>query len=317
MGFQDRDYVRRSGPSFLGSFLERGKICKWLVGINVAVFLLQVAARGSGADMGFLTNWLDLNVYEVVYHGQVWRLVTHFFLHDVFSPMHILFNMLFLWWFGSVVEDLYGPREFLTIYMVGGLVSGLTYVITSLPEVFALVNNPDPNAIWPAALGASGAVTAILVIFACHYPTRLIYLFFFLPVPIWLFVVFEVFMDAFAFLGNAQGGVAVAGHLGGAAFGFAYFKLHWQLSGYWSNFTLWRRRRSQPRLRVYREEDRPTPVSVTAAAPPPSSALEDEHLEAKMDAILEKISREGKENLTDTEQAILLKASEILRKRRN
>jgi membrane associated rhomboid family serine protease len=317
MGFQDRDYVRRSGPSFLGSFLDRGKICKWLIGINVAAYLLQVAANGGGPDMGFLTNWLDLNVYEVVYHGQVWRLVTHFFLHDVGSPWHILFNMLFLWWFGSDVEDLYGPREFLTIYLVGGLVSGLTYVITSMPEVFALVNNPDQNARWPIALGASGAVTAILVIFACHYPTRLIYVFFFLPVPIWLFVVFEVFMDAFAFLGNSQGGVAVAGHLGGAAFGFAYFKLHWQLSGYWPSFALWRRRRSQPRLRVYREDDRPTPVSVAAAAQPPSSALEDEHLEAKMDAILEKISREGKENLTDTEQAILLKASEILRKRRN
>jgi rhomboid family protein len=320
MGFQDRDYVRRSGPSFLGSFLDRGKICKWLIGINVGVFLLQVAARGGGADMGFLTNWLDLNVYEVVFHGQVWRLVTHFFLHDVFSPMHILFNMLFLWWFGSDVEDLYGPREFLTIYLVGGVVSGLTYVITSLPVVFALVNDPntsDPGPYSPAALGASGAVTAVLLIFACHYPTRLIYVFFFLPVPIWLFVVFEVFMDAFAFLGGSQGGVAVAGHLGGAAFGFAYYKLHWRLSGYWPNFTLWLRRRSQPRLRVYREDNRPTPVSVAAAAQPPSSALEDEHLEAKMDAILEKISREGKENLSDTEKAILLKASEILRKRRN
>ena len=310
MGIQDRAYVRREGRSYLGSFLERGKVCKWLVGINVAIFFIQLATRG-GIDedsgrigVGLFTNLLDLNVQEVVFHGQVWRLLTHFFLHDVNSLWHILFNMLFLWWFGSDVEDLYGPREFLAIYLVGGLTSGVVFVLTDL-----LAGG------YSSALGASGAVTAVLVIFALHYPTRIIYVMWFLPVPIWLFVVFTVLMDAFTLVGGFHTGVAVAGHLGGAAFGFAYYKLHWRLSGLWPNFKNWRRWRSRPRLRVYREEP-PTPVRVAASAPPPAPSLEDEHLEAKMDAVLEKILREGKDSLTEGEKEILNKASEILRKRR-
>jgi membrane associated rhomboid family serine protease len=308
MGFQDREYMRRDGPSFLGSFWERGKICKWLIGINVVVFFIQLATMSTGEERGFgmgsFTNFLDLNVQAVI-HGQVWRLLTHFFLHDPGNPFHILFNMLFLWWFGSDMEDLYGPREFLAIYLVGGLTSGVAYIASTL----LLDGHGD-------MLGASGAVFAVLLIFACHYPTRTIRLFFFLPVPIWLFVALELFYNAYVLVGRVSTGVAVAAHLGGAAFGFAYYKMHWRLSGLWPDFKKWRKRRSQPRLRVYREEP-PTPVGVAASAPPTPPALEDEHLEAKMDAVLEKISREGKENLTESEKAILLKASEILRKRRS
>ena len=45
MGINDRDYIRRGGPSFLGSFVERGTICKWLIGVNVVVFMIQIAYR--------------------------------------------------------------------------------------------------------------------------------------------------------------------------------------------------------------------------------------------------------------------------------
>ena len=319
MGIQDRDYVRREGTSYLGSFLERGKVCKWLIGINVVVFLLQMATNSPPTEDGSgfnLTRLFDLNVYQTVFEGQVWRLVTHMFLHQVSRsiPTHIIFNMAFLWWFGSDVEDLYGPHEFLAIYLVGGLASAAAFVATSLPIVIGLTD----AALSPAAIGASGAVTAVLVIFACHYPTKIIYVMFVIPVPIWLFVLFTVLYDAFTLASGVNTGVAVAGHLGGAAFGFAYYKLHWRLSGLWPNLSGWRKRRSQPRLRVYREpDDKPTPVGVAATAPPLPPKLEDEHLEAKMDAVLEKLSREGKDNLTDSDKAILQKASEILRKRRS
>src|SRR5262249_40804542 len=129
MGIYDRDYYRRDGPSYLGSFMERGTVCKWLIGINVVVFILQMLTRTSGVDPhterffqqeGFLTDALILNVDKVL-HGQVWRLLTYAFLHDTGSIWHILFNMLFLWWFGRDVEDLYGPREFLVFYLVSAV----------------------------------------------------------------------------------------------------------------------------------------------------------------------------------------------------
>jgi membrane associated rhomboid family serine protease len=310
MGIYDRDYVRREGPSFLGSFVERGRVCRWLVGINVAVFIVQILTlpTGHGEDMGRFTNALVLNTGDVL-HGQVWRLLTYAFLHDPWSIWHILLNMLFLWWFGSDVEDLYGPREFLAFYLTAAFVGGLAFFVS------ALVWMPGDK---PAVcLGASGAVNAALVLCAIHYPRRIIYLFFFLPVPIWLFIAVVLAGDAFVFLHRAESGTAVAAHLAGALFAAVYYKQHWKLLNWWPDLRGWRRQLFRPRLRVYREEDTApsraerVPVSVPASAP-----LDDEQLEAKMDAILEKISKVGKDNLTESERQLLLRASEVFRRRR-
>lgn len=189
MGIYDREYIRE-GPSFLGSFAERGLICKWLIGINVVVFILQLIFRTTALLPGLtvaqpFTDALVLNA-EKVLHGEVWRLLSYAFLHDPRDVFHILFNMLFLWWFGSDVEDLYGPREFLAFYLVSAFLGGVAFVLTHLAG--------------GNCLGASGAVTAVLVVCAMHYPTKIILLFMFLPVPIWLFVIFSVAQDLFGFL---------------------------------------------------------------------------------------------------------------------
>jgi membrane associated rhomboid family serine protease len=305
MGIYDRDYYRREGPSLFGSFAERGTVCKWLIGVNAAVFILQMFTRGQGGSpYGPLTDALDLQVDKVL-HGQVWRLVSYAFLHDPNSVMHILFNMLFLWWFGADLEDLYRPKEFLAFYLTAAAAGGVVHVIL----VKAALMDMRP------VLGASGAVTAVVMLCALHYPTKIILLFFFLPVPIWAFVVFMVAKDAFTLLGRAETGVAVDVHLAGAAFGFFYQKCHLHLTSLWPQLKAWRRRQSQPRLRVFRdEEETPTPVGVAAAAPAPA---DEEQLEAKMDAILEKISRTGKESLTETERALLLRASEVYKRKRH
>jgi membrane associated rhomboid family serine protease len=313
MGIYDRDYYRRDGPSYLGSFLERGVICKWLIGINIVVFVLQLLTKAAGGDVtsGFVTEWLDLNV-SAVCHGQVWRLLSYTFLHA--GPLHILFNMLFLWWFGTDVEELYGPREFLAFYLLGGLAGGLLYTLTSLPAFFAGVT-------VNGAIGASGAVTAVMVLCAIHYPTKIIYLFFVLPIPLWLFVLGSVALDAYMMFGRVHTPVAVACHIGGALFAFTYYKAGIRLMNFLPTTRNWRQERSSPRLRVYHEDEeehvhKPQPVSV-AAPSTPSSLLDDEQLEAKMDAVLEKISRVGKDNLTESEKEVLLRASERLKKRRS
>jgi membrane associated rhomboid family serine protease len=313
MGIYDRDYYRREGPSVLGTFLERGLVCKWLIGINIVVFVLQMLTRTEvhdGFQEGWLTEALSLNV-ALVLKGQLWRLLTYAFLHSIYLPFHILFNMLFLWWFGTDVEELYGPREFLAIYLLSAVAGGVLFAFTT-----ALSGTPAE------AIGASGAVTGVLVLCAIHYPTRIIYVMFVLPVPIWLFVVGSVALDAYVMFARVHNGVAVACHLGGALFAFTYHKLGVRLTNLLPNWRSWTQRRSSPRLRVYHEDDndkpsqKPQPVSV-AASGSPASLLDDEQLEAKMDAVLEKISRVGKENLTDSEKEVLLRASERLKKRRS
>jgi membrane associated rhomboid family serine protease len=310
MGIYDRDYVRREGSGFLGSFIDRGAICKWLIGITVGAFVFQVLttpAPGHG-DTSWFTEAFRLTTDKVM-HGEVWRLLSYAFLHDPGSPWPILWNMLFLWWFGRDLEDLYGPREFLAFYLGAVLLGGVAFVLTSLAT----------GALGLPYSTAAGPVAAVLVLCALHYPTRIIYLFFILPVPIWLIAVVQVALGAWQFLDGLSPRAGMGGYmaavaavsLAAALFAFLYFKGRWRISSWWPDVGSWKRRMRQPRLRVYREEEHPTPVSVAA------SSAEDEQLEAKMDAILEKISRAGKESLTESERQLLLRASEVFKRRRS
>jgi membrane associated rhomboid family serine protease len=313
MGIYDRDYVRREGPGFLGSFIDRGQTCKWLIGICVGAFIVQVL---TGTTAGVLTSSPFTRAFclstDRVVHGEVWRLVSYAFLHDPASLWGILWNMLFLWWFGKDMEDVYGPREFLAFYLGSVFLGGLAFVLTSL-ATGAPTDLPYVTAVGPVA--------AVLVLCALHYPTRVIYLFFILPVPIWLIAVVQVAVGAFSFLSglnaaNAGSGLVAAVAsvtLTAAAFAFLYQRWQWRLSTWVPDVRRLHKRLRQPRLRVYREEEPPTPVGVGA----PAAGPEDEQLEAKMDAILEKISRTGKESLTDSERQVLLRASEVFKRRRS
>jgi hypothetical protein len=212
--------------------------------------------------------------------------------------------MLFLWWFGSDVETLYGPKEFLAFYLVSAVAGGLAFMPWALMQA---------DGVPHICLGASGAVTAVMVLFALHYPSRMIYIWFILPVPIWLFVAFQVAQDSFIFLSGVKSKTAVTVHLGGAAFAGLYYLAQWRLLNLLPDLRAWRRQRGRPRLRVYREEPSAAPVSVPAA---PSAPEVDEHLEAKVDAVLQKVAQFGKDSLTESERQLLLRASEIYRRRR-
>jgi membrane associated rhomboid family serine protease len=300
MGIYDREYYRREGPSFL----DRGQVCKWLIGVNVACFVIQVLTRPRGfgpMGMGPFTDWLVLDVEQVL-HGQIWRLLTYAFLHDPGNIWHIVFNMLFLWWFGSDIEDIYGAHEFLTVYLLSAVLGGLAFFLAALAGLTG----------GQYCMGASGAVTAVMVLCALHYPTRTILLFFILPVPIWLFVGFQVAQDTLLFLSqNETTRTAVTVHLAGAFFAFVYFKRHWRVLRWWAQLQTFLQQRTRPRLRIYREETRPP-----APAASPREEEADEQLEAKLDAVLEKVARYGQNSLTESERRILLRASEVYKKRR-
>jgi membrane associated rhomboid family serine protease len=310
MGIYDRDYYRREGPSFLATIADHGKICKWLIGINVACFILQLLTQhvdpttGGRPVEGWFTQAFILDVHKVL-GGEVWRLLTYAFLHSESDILHLIFNMLFLWWFGHEVEDLYGPREFLAVYLTSALLGGIAFVLGNVAEVQT----------GATCLGASGAVTAVMVLCAVHFPTRIILLFMLLPVPIWIFVIFNVAMDLFGLLNgfHARSTTAFTVHLAGAGFAFVYYKMHWRLLNLLPSAGAWRRRRARAQLRIYREEDEPeTPVPVAASGSPNV----DEQLEARMDAVLQKVSNYGIESLTEQERNILLQASERLKRKR-
>lgn len=315
MGIYDRDYYREESRGFFGGGSSRTRVCTTLIIINIVVFLIQLMTRERmwrGWDAGWFTEALWLNA-EAVTHGQVWRLITHAFLHSTTDPLHIIFNMLFLWWFGSAMEDIYGSKEFLAFYLTAALLAGLGYIFCILIEL-----TPNAN-----ALGASGAVTAALVLFAMHYPHHTILLFFILPIPVWALVVFNVIQDTVGLFGGGDRPIAFAAHLTGAVFGFFYFRYQWRVLNWLPSFSRSRSERRRPRLRVVRSEPVTSPPGDEGASTDSGemgASVDrgvDEHLEAKLDAVLEKVAKHGQDSLNEEEREILFRASEIYKRRRH
>jgi membrane associated rhomboid family serine protease len=307
MGIYDREYYRRDGPGFLDSFTGEGRVCTWLIAINVSCWILQLISREPGRGGGGVFTEAMAMQADLVLQGQVWRLLTYAFLH---SPdiWHILFNMLALWWFGRDLETIYGHREFLAMYLAAALLGGVGFTLAYM----ARLNGPG-------AYGASAAVMAVIMICACHDPRRTVLLFWILPVPIWFFAVFIVASDLMGLAGSpGRGRVAFSAHLGGAAFGVAYYYFQWRVLNLVPDVSGWFQRRSRPQLRLYREESEQEPVAMPepAVVSRHESHDIDEQLEAKLDAVLAKMQQSGKESLTESERQVLLRASEVYRKRR-
>lgn len=323
MGIYDRDYYRREGPSFLGSLAQQGRVTTWLIGLNLLCFLIQFATRTADDRLSAVrepfTQALALDIVSVK-AGEVWRLLTYSFLHDTHNIFHLVFNMLFLFWFGRQVEETVGSVEFLLFYLGSATFSGAVFFFAALGGF---------HGINPSCIGASGAVTAVLVLAAMINPRQTIYLFFVIPVPIWAFAVFMVIHDLIPFMARESGQVATSAHLGGAAFALAYRLQGWQLSGLVNWWKAKGKKRAEPRLRLYREEEnephtpvtalqtqRPAPTR-SATSTGPRQLIDDEQLDAQLDTILAKISREGMDGLTREERETLTRASEAIKRRRS
>jgi membrane associated rhomboid family serine protease len=308
MGIYDRDYYRREGSSFLAGLADQGRTTYWLIGITVCCFIAQFVSREPLNPLN-LTEWLQLDIRKVL-EGQVWRLLGYAFLHDLTTPWHVLGNMLLLFFFGRQVEERVGSLEFLTFYLVAAVLAGVGTVLLALAQ-------QEVNLI---VIGASGAVLAVLVVAAFYNPSQTILLFFVIPIPVWVFIGLMLAQGLIPQL-TLSDRVAWSTHLSGAVFGLAYFKLHWRLLDLTAGLRNWLRRPSRPRLRVYSEEEPITPPihksrPGTSDEPAPP-IINQEVLEAQVDAILEKIARVGMEGLTDKERQVLLRASELARRRRN
>lgn len=229
-----------------------------------------------------------------------WTLVTTFFTHYGF--FHILFNMLFLFWFGRLVKDYLGNRKLINLYVLGGLVGGVFYIlIYNLSPLF--VNEVGRSSL----IGASASVFAIVVGAATLMPEHQFYLLLLGPVKIKYIAIFYVFMSFFGAIGsNAGGDIA---HLGGALIGFIYIKQlqkgtdlgSWVQSvlGFFRSFFI------RPKVKVTHRGTAAKPRRKAAAPKTTSSGIPQDEI----DAILDKISEKGYESLTKEEKQKLFNAS--------
>ena len=148
-----------------------------------------------------------------------WQFLTYGFVHDPDHISHILFNMLGLWFLGRSVEELYGRAEFLRLYLVLVVVGGVVWAVVN----DLVLHNPDAHVI-----GASGAVTGVVILFAMNFPRRTILLMFVLPMPAWVLGILWVAGDILGATGHSsEHDVAFSVHLAGAAFAALYFQQRW------------------------------------------------------------------------------------------
>jgi membrane associated rhomboid family serine protease len=178
----------------------------------VAMYLLQLIVGPSLANA--LALWPP-NSYTP--HFEPWQLVTYAFLHDPRNYAHILFNMFALYMFGPEIERLLGPRRFFTYYIVCVIGAAVTQLLALRME-----GNPGIQTV-----GASGGIFGLLLAFGLAFPKRIIQLYFFIPMPAWLFVTLYGLLELYLGVSGRSSGVAHFAHLGGMIGGFVLI-LYWR-----------------------------------------------------------------------------------------
>ena len=281
MGFENRDYYRE--PDWGGGRSADSSAIRWIIVLSVVVFLAQQVPDWQIKPFLALTS-------EGVLSGQVWRLVTYAFCHG--GLMHIVFNLLGLWWFGRVIEERLGAREFIGFYLAAAIVAGLANI-----GLNAALKNP-----LTSTTGASGSLMAVMAIFVLLYPRQQVMFMGLVPVEMrWLIAGYVVSDTLLMFSPGDR--VAHAAHLGGLLFGFVYqiFEMRltdWLPSRGFSSW--WRDRNRRQSMRLY------TPDSEPSAEP---------DLDSQVDDILRKIHEKGESSLTDAERKLLTEASRRIRER--
>ena len=210
----------------MGSFIsdlknnfQRGNISLQLIYINVGIFVVTtlvsvVLMLFNWGDMSWM-NFLQLPAYLPKFLVQPWALFTYMFLHA--GALHLLFNMLWLYWFGQLFLAFFSARHFRGLYLLGGLCGGLLYMLAY--NVFPYFG---PYIYGSYLLGASASVLAIVVATAVREPEYRVNFMFIGTVRLKYVALFMVVTDLlFVTSGNGGGHIA---HLGGALAGWWFAK---------------------------------------------------------------------------------------------
>ena len=273
MGIYDRDYARdqyggQSGPRIQLALPSLTPVVKWLLIINVGVFVASYVIQPLG---NFLFTWFSVFPVNMGVSLQVWRLITYQFLHGGIG--HIFFNMLILFFFGSMLERHWGSNKFLTFYLVCGAMGGVLYSLLVLAGFLSA----------GILVGASGAIYGMLAAGAILFPNLMVYVMFIFPIPL---KILAPILALISFLGvlNGPNAGGEAAHLAGMAAGVVY--------------VLWPRWKQRATNRPQRPIKWESDINRQRA------------FQAEVDRILDKVHKLGIGSLTRKEKKILRKASQ-------
>lgn len=292
-----------SRPGLFGGFAFFPPVIKSLLLVNVVVWLLlDVLLRPftyNGVPI-FLVLSEYLMLWPVGTNFWPWQPITYMFLHGGF--FHLLLNMFVLWMFGTELEHLWGSRKFLVYYLVCGLGAAAANLI-----VTPLIGQAAPT------VGASGAVFGLLIAFGVMFPDRMIMIFpFFFPLRAKYFVAMYIGIELFFGVTGTTDGIAHFAHLGGAATGFLLLII--ERRGVALPSFLMQRKRAEPvaqpsGYRYSRPAEGIREAKFYDIGSGRGTPDESEITQEMVDAILDKIGREGYQSLTEDEKRILNEAS--------
>jgi len=279
MGIAERDYHRHSPRS--GGFLAQlPPVVKSLLFANVAIFFVDLFIDHKMLDFGVFT------IQSAIFQYHFWEFVTFQFLHG--SLGHLLFNSMGLYFFGPWMERWWGSKKFLLFYLLCGCAGAVFFTVLMFLGLL-------PGGMDSGMIGASAGIYGIFIGVAVVAPDLRVALLF-PPIELSMrqlaIVLLVISIGAILLsLGGNEGGEA--GHLGGAILGFILVRYP-GLLGMPSRIRLLRpaaprppfESKLKPRTRIRMDED------------------------SAVDLILDKVSREGFQSLTDDEREILRQASE-------
>jgi len=309
MTYYEKEYKRRSlfsqGNSALLTLIAINLIIFVIIAFIQAIYFLRfensqqaVAAFNNG-----LLNWLTLPADLDKIASRPWTIITHMFVHT--GLWHIFGNMLWLWMFGYILQDLTGNRKIFPVFLYGALAGAMAFVLA-----FNLSPALKPEVHIASALGASAGIMAIAVAATFIAPGYRIFPMLMGGIPLWVITAIYIIIDLATIPSNNNTGGHLA-HLAGAATGFLFmfsFRRGYDWGEWMNNIWDWfsnlfnpdkpkKRRRLIKQELFYKSSAKPYKKTPNVT-------------EQRINEILDKISQKGYNSLSEEEKDLLKRASQ-------
>lgn len=280
----------------------------WLIVINAILFVLfkfvEIVYTLSDIPAEFyyrqILNWFILPANAEILVYRPWTLLTYMFTEQ--SVWRLIANMLWLWGFGFIMQDLTGNRILIPLYLYGGIAGAVFFVgsINLLPALY----NTHINAWY---MGAGASVMAVSVATTALAPEYRIFPMINGGLPLWVLTLIFVAID-FATIAGVSAPSAI-GHLGGGLVGYLFIRQYRRGADYglWmEQFWHWLSQLFQPEKTVLRRQQETHYFKVTKKPFEKRSNL----TQKRVDELLDKINQKGYHFLSDEEKAFLKRAGE-------
>ncbi len=275
---------------------RKGSVLTRLIYINIGVFLLvriiNVFFFLLNQEFSLL-NWLALpaDVHQLAL--KPWTLVTYMFLH--FSFLHILFNILWLYWMGKIFLFYFDEKKLLGVYLLGGLAGGIFFL-----AAYNLFPAFSSSVVFSQLLGASASVLAIIAAVATYAPNHTINLMFIGQVKMKYLALFSIILYVIGIASSNAGGNLA--HLGGAAFGFL-FALSYRRG---NDITRWTTSGVNAFAKLFKPRQK-IKVSYRGQNDDMEYNRQKNLKQEEINRVLDKISKSGYDSLTKEEKELLFK----------